>query len=217
MYAIAGVAVVGLTLFVERMLAMRGLVPEVRALGRRVRDASAAANMPSLLSHCAEARHNLGPVLGRGVELAMRGGDREQIFRAMSREARRLMLALRRGLGLLAALGTMAPFLGLLGTVLGIMQALREIGAKGGAGFDVVSVGIAEALVTTAAGIVVAVVIVVLHQLLKSRLRRAVLEVQLLVEEVADQLDALGEATGGTVAQISGAHPVVQEPEAAHD
>lgn len=211
MFAIAGVALVGLTIFIERMLAMRGLVPELRALGRRVRDASASANMPALLTHCTEAGHNLGPVLGRGVELAMRGEDREHIFRAMSREARRLMLRLRRGLGLLAALGTMAPFLGLLGTVLGIMQALRDIGAMGGAGFDVVSVGVAEALVTTAAGIVVAVVIVILHQLLKSRLRHALLEVQLLVEEVADQLGVLNHMPAATLMN-SGAHKAMTQP-----
>lgn len=192
MVAIAGVAAIGLTLFIERVWALRGLIPEIRALTRRVRDATAAADMPSLLTHCTDAGHNLGPVLGRGVELAMRGADRDQIFGAMSREARRLMLRIRRGLGLLAALGTMAPFLGLLGTVLGIMQALTDMGDKGDAGFDIVSVGVGEALITTAAGIIVAVVIVVLHQFLKAQLGAALLEVQLLVEEVADQLGALG-------------------------
>ncbi len=194
MYAIASVAAVSFTLFIERMLAVRGLVPEVRALGRRVRNASATADMPTLLTNCTEAGYSLSPVLGRGVELAMRGADRDQIYRAMSREARRLKLRLRRGLGLLAALGTMAPFLGLLGTVLGIMQALRDIGEKGDAGLDIVSVGVGEALITTAAGIVVAVVIVVLHQFLRAKLQSALLEVQLLVEEVADQLGALGPA-----------------------
>ena len=197
MYAIAAVALVGCTLFIERLLTVRGLVPEIRNLARRIRDASAASDMPTLLTNCTEAKHGLGPVLGRGVELAMRGADREQIFRAMSRDARRLNRRLRRGLGLLAALGTMAPFLGLLGTVLGIMQALRDIGEKGDAGFDVVSVGVGEALVTTAAGIVVAVVIVVLHQYLKARLGAAVLEVQLLVEEASDQLASTEQAQSG--------------------
>jgi len=192
MYVIAAVAVVGLSLFVERLLAVHGLVPHVRGLNRRVRDAAAVAAVPSLLSHCTEAGHNLAPVLGRGVELAMRGADRDDIFRAMAREARRLYLGIRRGLGLLATLGTMAPFLGLLGTVLGIMQALRDIGKHGSGGYDVVSVGVAEALITTAAGIVVAVVIVLLHQYLRARLRAVVLEVQLLIEEVADHVSRLG-------------------------
>jgi biopolymer transport protein ExbB len=188
MYAIAAVAALGFLLFVERWLVVRGLVPTARRLGRRVRDAATAGDMASVLAHCTEASHDLAPVLGRGVELAMRGGDRDEIFAVMAREARRLTIRLRRGLGLLASLGTMAPFLGLLGTVLGIMRALRDLGSQGQAGYEVVAVGVAEALITTAAGIVVAVVIVLLHQGLKARLGHVILEVQLLVEEVADHL-----------------------------
>ncbi|MEY3011572.1 MAG: hypothetical protein RIT45_307 [Pseudomonadota bacterium] len=188
MYAIAAVAVAAFALFVERWLAVRGLVPMARRLGRRVRDAAAAGDMATVLARCSEASHELAPVLGRGVETAMRGGERTEIFAVMAREARRLSIRIRRGLGLLATLGTMSPFLGLLGTVLGIMRALRDLGEKGQAGYEVVAVGVAEALITTAAGIVVAVVVVLLHQTLKAHLAHVVLELQLLVEEVADHL-----------------------------
>jgi biopolymer transport protein ExbB len=188
MVAIAAVVVAGVAIFVERLLAVHGMVRIARRLGRRVRDAAAAGDLAGVLAHCTGASHSLAPVLGRGVELALRGADRAEIFAVMAREARRLAIRLRRGLGLLATLGTMAPFLGLLGTVLGIMTALRELGQRGQAGYEVVAVGVAEALITTAAGIVVAVVVVLLHQALKARLAHVVLELQLLVEEVADHL-----------------------------
>ena len=191
MYAIAGVAIISLTIFIERILVVRGLAGSARQLARRVRDASHANDLPTVIALCAEAKHSLAPVLGKGVELAMRHAVHDDILAVLVRETRRYSLALRRGLGFLAALGTMAPFLGLLGTVLGIMQALRDIGRIGSAGFEVVSVGVAEALITTATGIVVAVIIVVLHQLLRGHLDRAVLEVQLLVEEVAEHLARL--------------------------
>jgi len=196
MFVIAGVAALGIGLFVERILALRGLVPDVQQLSQRVRDACTAGDMPAVAALCSSARHNLAPVLGKGVELSMRDAGRDHIIEVMAREARRYSLRLRRGLGLLATLGTMAPFLGLLGTVLGIMQALRDIGSSGSAGFSVVSVGVAEALVTTAAGIVVAVAIVMLHQALKWQLNTAVLEIQLLVEDVADQLVRGRDAAG---------------------
>ncbi len=204
MFAIACIALLGITLFVERFLTLRGLVPDVRALGRRVRDAAGAGDMARVLAHCSEAQHSLAPVLGRGVELAMRGHDRDEIHAVMSREGRRLVLRTRRGLGMLATLGTMSPFLGLLGTVLGIMQALHDLGeatatGKSG-GYAVVSQGVAEALITTAAGIVVAVVLVMLHQALRARLTQVVLEIQLLVEEVADHLVR----TRGDVAPVEG-------------
>ncbi|MCO4762216.1 MAG: MotA/TolQ/ExbB proton channel family protein [Myxococcales bacterium] len=192
MGAIAVVALLGITIFVERLLTLRGLVPDVRNLGRRVRDAASAGDLARVLAHCSEAGHSLAPVLGRGVELAMRGQSREEIHAVMVREGKRLALRMRRGLGLLATLGTMSPFLGLLGTVLGIMQALEDLGHATGAGlqggYGVVSTGVAEALVTTAAGIVVAVVLVLLHQALRARLSAVILEIQLLVEEVADHL-----------------------------
>ncbi len=192
MGAIAVVAVLGITLFVERLLTLRGLIPDVRALGRRVRDAATAGDLARVLAHCSEAGHSLAPILGRGVELAMRGQGRDEIHSVMAREGRRLAVRMRRGLGLLATLGTMAPFLGLLGTVLGIMQALHDLGvatergAQGG--HSAVSQGVSEALITTAAGIIVAVVLVLLHQALRARLVGVILEIQLLIEEVADHL-----------------------------
>jgi biopolymer transport protein ExbB/TolQ len=192
MYAIAGITALGLGLGAERLIALWGLIPHVRELTGRIRDAAATGEMGRVMAVCSEARHQLAPILGRGVELTMRADAREEILPAMVREARRLALRMRSSLGLLAVLGSMAPFLGLLGTVLGIMEALRRIGLTGETGFDIVSLGISEALITTASGIVVAVLLAVLHQYLKARLDRAVLEVQLLVEEVAGVLARVG-------------------------
>ncbi len=208
MYAIATVAILSFTIFIERLVAIRGLVPDVHALSRRVRDAAAKGDLPTVLANCAEMRHHLAPILGRGIELAMRGEPHDEILAVMAREARRLSLRMRRGLGLLASFGTMAPFLGLLGTVLGIMRALHRMGEEGSGGFDVVSRGVAEALITTATGIVVAVVIVILHQVLGAWLGRAVLEVQLLVEEVADHLSRVPSGTARQHPAVAGADSV---------
>ena len=188
MIAIACVAVGGLIIFIERTLAFRSLMPDVRDIMQRVREASIKGDAADVLASCAGAQHWLAQVLSRGIHLAMHDASEADVFNGMAREARRLTLKLRRGVGLLATLGTMAPFLGLLGTVLGIMRALKNMGASGEGGYGVVATGVAEALVTTAAGIIVAVVIVLLHQALKSMLGQAVLEVQLLVEEAAEHL-----------------------------
>lgn len=71
----------------------------------------------------------------------------------------------------------MAPFIGLFGTVLGIMRAFRDIQARGQAGTAVVAGGVSEALIATAAGLVVAVVAVVAYNTFLNRISR--LEVQL--------------------------------------
>jgi biopolymer transport protein ExbB/biopolymer transport protein TolQ len=69
---------------------------------------------------------------------------------------------LKRGLGALATIGSTSPFIGLFGTVVGIVNAFRQIARTGSGGLGAVSGGIAEALVTTAFGILVAIPAVVL-------------------------------------------------------
>jgi biopolymer transport protein ExbB len=67
------------------------------------------------------------------------------------------LVELKKGLGFLATIGSTAPFVGLFGTVAGIINAFRNIAATGSGGMSVVSGGMAEALVTTALGIFVAI------------------------------------------------------------
>ena len=71
------------------------------------------------------------------------------------------LIQLKHGLGFLATIGSTGPFIGLFGTVAGIINAFRNIAATGSGGMSVVSGGIAEALVTTALGIFVAIPAVV--------------------------------------------------------
>jgi biopolymer transport protein ExbB/TolQ len=71
------------------------------------------------------------------------------------------LIQLKQGLGFLATIGSTAPFIGLFGTVVGIINAFQNIAATGSGGMSVVSGGIAEALVSTALGIFVAIPAVV--------------------------------------------------------
>jgi biopolymer transport protein ExbB/TolQ len=75
---------------------------------------------------------------------------------AAERSVRRTVTELARGIGGLATIASTAPFLGLFGTVVGILHAFESIAAAGSGGLTTVSQGIAEALVTTALGLAVA-------------------------------------------------------------
>jgi biopolymer transport protein TolQ len=72
-------------------------------------------------------------------------------------EKERMLLNLRHGLGFLATTGNVAPFIGLFGTVWGIMKAFHDIGLKGSASLATVAPGIAEALINTAMGLFCAI------------------------------------------------------------
>ena len=108
---------------------------------------------------------HLGRVLGAGLGAYRRttaaGASAdltvESVARTLERQTARELENLRRGVSFLATVGSTAPFVGLLGTVIGIVNAFRLMAASGSGGLGTVSGGIAEALVTTAFGLVVAI------------------------------------------------------------
>jgi biopolymer transport protein ExbB/TolQ len=91
----------------------------------------------------------------------------EAINRALERGTLRVTSDLRRGLGGLATVASTAPFVGLLGTVLGIITAFQLMSASGSGGLASVSAGISEALITTAFGLLVAIPAVMLFNFLQ--------------------------------------------------
>jgi len=106
---------------------------------------------------------HLGRVIEAGLKAYKTSPDRNEDFtletvaRALERQAQREVQELRRGQGVLATISSTAPFVGLLGTVMGIVTAFQQMAASGSGGLGTVSAGISEALVTTAVGLIVAI------------------------------------------------------------
>jgi biopolymer transport protein TolQ len=103
-----------------------------------------------------------------GGAIAIRG---EVLQRAMDRSASEETALLERHVGFLATTGSVSPFIGLMGTVWGVMTAFLNIGAQGSASLVVVAPGIAEALIATVAGLAAAIPAVVGYNHLLGRLR----------------------------------------------
>jgi biopolymer transport protein ExbB len=91
------------------------------------------------------------------------------VNRAVERSSLRTVNELRRGLGALATIGSTAPFVGLLGTVWGIIKAFQKMAIEGGGGLGTVSGAIAEALINTAFGLLVAIPAVMMFNALTNR------------------------------------------------
>lgn len=91
----------------------------------------------------------------------------ESVARALERQAQRESHALKRGIAVLATVASTAPFIGLLGTVMGIINAFQSMASSGSGGLGTVSAGIAEALATTAIGLGVAILAVVAYNYLQ--------------------------------------------------
>ncbi|MEJ2152420.1 MAG: MotA/TolQ/ExbB proton channel family protein [Gemmatimonadota bacterium] len=97
--------------------------------------------------------------------------EKESIHMALEREASQQVEKLEEGLPFLATTGSVAPFFGLLGTVWGIMDAFLSIGLRGSGNINVVAPGVAEALITTIAGLAVAIPAVIGYNYFVSQIK----------------------------------------------
>jgi len=113
---------------------------------------------------------------------------RERIERAMERSALAELALLERHLPFLATTANVSPFLGLFGTVWGVMSAFLAMGVKGSASLSVVGPGIAEALITTVAGLASAIPAVIAYNYFLGRIRRLSIDLERLRSSFADRM-----------------------------
>jgi len=116
-------------------------------------------------------------------------GAVELTRRELARQADVVSADVRRGMSLLASVGSVAPFVGLLGTVVGIISAFQGIAAEGSGGLGAVSAGIAEALIVTAIGLLVAIPSVLAFNFLSARADRLLLALDQSRGEFLDYLE----------------------------
>ncbi len=112
--------------------------------------------------------------------------EKAEVKRLLRRYGALEAAKLEKYLNFLATTGSTTPFIGLFGTVWGIMNAFRGIGAAGSASLAVVAPGIAEALITTAAGLAAAIPAVIAYNYYLSRARQMIIEMEDFSEELLD-------------------------------
>jgi biopolymer transport protein TolQ len=114
--------------------------------------------------------------------------DKQELRRMLKRYGALESARLERYLHFLATTGSTTPFIGLFGTVWGIMNAFTGIGAAGSASLAVVAPGIAEALVTTAMGLAAAIPAVIAYNYNLSRVNRMIISMEDYSEELVDYI-----------------------------
>ena len=108
--------------------------------------------------------------------------------RAVEREMLMTIVQLKRGLGVLATVGSTAPFVGLLGTTMGIVNAFTGMAASGSGGLSAISAGVAEALITTAFGLLVAIPAVWAYNYFTTKIENLTVEMTYTSKEMIDYL-----------------------------
>ena len=171
-YPLIFMSIVSLTVIAERLFSLSGLVGRTATLTRGVHGDLSKGDLGAALDRAEAARKNpAGRVFSEVVrqggaltpdELADVGAERR--FEEMEQ--------LKRPLWILGTVASSAPFIGLFGTVVGIIKAFHNMAALGSGGFAVVAGGISEALVATALGLGVAIIALIFYNYFQVRLDR---------------------------------------------
>jgi biopolymer transport protein ExbB/TolQ len=172
-FALGAMSIASLVVIAERMVVYRKSRSESRDFAARMGailakdDLQTAAN-----TRPGKDVGHLGRVINSGltayrVSSSNKDVAVESVARALERQAQREVQSLKRGLGVLATVGSTAPFVGLLGTTMGIVNAFNLMAAAGSGGLGTISSGIAEALITTAFGLLVAIPAVMAYNFLQ--------------------------------------------------
>jgi biopolymer transport protein ExbB/TolQ len=193
-------SVYSLGVMAERLFTYRRAQAASRLFAERLRELLPAAKLGEAIELARTLRHgHLPRVLGTALEEWRSGREARRaggpgagfdviaaVNRAVDRSALRTVNELRRGLGALATIGSTAPFVGLLGTVVGIISAFQAMAATGSGGLATVSDGIAEALVTTAFGLLVAIPAVMMFNHLTGRVEDMQVDITDSATELVD-------------------------------
>ncbi len=141
----------------------------------------------------------------------------ELVRREVQRQHEDAGTDLRRGLGVLASVGSVAPFVGLLGTVVGIIAAFTKISVTGSGGLSSVAGGISEALVVTALGLLVAIPSVLFYNSLATRAERIHQGLSVSAGQFIDHLELKTSAATITTTKVEASERRAPRMESKHD
>lgn len=190
-----GMSIITIAVAVAKWRTLARMSRETRAFAPKFSEALEQNRIREALALTEEhSDSHVASVLGEALrEVAPLLEDRElagpvitSTERAIEREQILLAADLKKGLGVLATIGATAPFVGLLGTVIGIVNSFTGIAATGGGGLEAVSAGISEALIATAIGLMAAIPAVWLYNYFTGRLERLFSELAYAGRELVD-------------------------------
>jgi biopolymer transport protein ExbB len=174
-------SVVSIALILEKFFSLRQIKIQGSKVRTRLREALQSNDLMSLEDISKDRDSLEGRALAYGLRHARENGTNglQEIFNSFALLERP---QLERSLNFLATIGSNAPFIGLLGTVLGIMKAFKDLSQNASAGNEAVMLGIAEALVATAIGLVVAIPAVIAYNSFQKQVKSTLQSLEIVRE-----------------------------------
>ncbi|MEO7039529.1 MAG: MotA/TolQ/ExbB proton channel family protein [Candidatus Elarobacter sp.] len=186
MYALVLLSIVAVAIVIERLLFFSSQHSDSKGLLRAIGQRIAADDLPGAIKLCRQNKGMLPKILEFGLQRGEK--NRADITDALSIALMENLNSLERNLGVIGTIAVIAPFVGLFGTVLGIIRAFQDIALKGNSTPAVVAAGVSEALITTAAGLFVAVIAVIFFNYFKTRIKAYNQEMIVAANQLAEML-----------------------------
>ena len=186
MWALLLLSIVAVAIVIERLLFFATQHSDSRGLLRQIGERIAADDLPGAIAICRQEKGMLPKILEFGLQRGEK--NRADITDALSIALMENLNSLERNLGVIGTIAVIAPFVGLFGTVLGIIRAFQDIALKGNSTPAVVAAGVSEALITTAAGLFVAVIAVIFFNYFKTRIKAYNQEMIVAANQLAEML-----------------------------
>jgi biopolymer transport protein ExbB len=184
MWPLLLLSILGVAVAIWRWLALRAATRNVVPFMRALRERLVGGDIEGAIKVCEEYPSPVASIVKAG--LLRHGRSKEDLERALQEASSHELALLERGLGILATIAMIAPLLGFLGTVTGMINsfdALAEVGLNNPAA---VAAGISEALITTAAGLIIAIPIQMAYNYFIARVNRMVRDMEAAANVVLD-------------------------------
>ncbi|RMG59072.1 MAG: MotA/TolQ/ExbB proton channel family protein [Deltaproteobacteria bacterium] len=188
MYPLIGLSVIALAIIIERWVALHRLNVNTTDFVTEINELLAKNEMEEAIARCERENSPAGRVIMAGLKNFRK--SREEVESAIETAGEIEIAKLEKGLLYLLTIAKISPLLGFFGTVVGMIRAFEAIGRFGVENPRLVALGISEALITTAAGLVIAIPVFFAHFYFTNRINRFVLSMQ---ESTLAFLETLGE------------------------
>ena len=188
MYILLACSILSIAVIINRMLyfAAKSRISRTIFMDRINKDV-AAKNVDNALLLCKKADTPFANVAMAGLKVVTH--SEKIISNAMERETTVEILKLEKFTSVVGTIGNVAVYIGLFGTVLGIVRAFHDISSIGAGGINVVIGGVAEALICTATGLLVAVPAVVSYNYFTKRVDDFINDMELTASELIDLIN----------------------------
>jgi biopolymer transport protein ExbB len=179
-------SIIAVAIVIERLVFFAQQHGDSKGLLRQIGQRIERDDIAGAIAVCQQNKGMLPKILEFGLQRGTK--NRADISDALSIALMEHLNSLERNLGVIGTIAVIAPFVGLFGTVLGIIHAFDDIALKGNSTPAVVAAGVGEALVTTAAGLFVAVLSVIFFNYFKTRIKAYNQEMIVAANQLAEML-----------------------------